>query len=205
MFHAMADAFDPYATDEAGELLSEHEARHRAADLQELVNRLLRASTSGVVHCGDYAVDATLKWAYERPRRGVGSLNNKIPRRGKDGEAGPPVPLSSIIDADDTEDLEEVGLVRDPLEPEQRRSSRYDQKTWGGGAGWVGRRKRNGTNKGIFGYALHTATVTDASAPNVVDAMALTTSAALPAPSIMPALRELHDARDAAGAPPSAT
>lgn len=202
LFHAMADAFDPYGTGPRGEPLREHEVRQRAADLQELVNRLLRASTGGIIHDGSYAVDATLKWAHERPRRGLLQGGHKIPRRGKDGEAGPPLPFSTVIDADDEEDLEAAGLVRDPLEADKRPRSRYDLKTWGGGAAWVGRRKAKGVNKGVFGFALHTATVTDPNVPNVVEGMALTTAPALPAPSIMPVLRDLHDARDAAGVQP---
>lgn len=212
LFHSIADALDPYATaevvevDDAGaeivvrEPLSEHEARHRAAMLQELVNRLVWAS-AGVAHRGDYAIDATLKWAHERPRSGASKTGNKIPRRGKDGEAGPPLPLSAVIEADETEDLEEAGLVRDPLEPEHRRPSRYRLGTWSGGADWVGRRKRNGTNKGVFGYALHTLSVADPDVPNVIDGMAVTTAKALPAPSITPVLRAVHDRRSAAGEP----
>jgi len=201
LFHAMADALDPYATDEDDKPLSEHEARHRAAMLQELVNRLVWAS-AGVAHGGHYAVDATLKWSHERPRSGVSNTGNKIPRRGKDEEAGPPLPLSAVIETADIEDLEaDAGLVRDPLEPEHRKPSRYRLKTWSGGADWVGRRKRNGTNKGVFGYALHTLSVTDPTVPNVIDGMALTTAKALPAPSITPVLRAVYNRRSAADQP----
>lgn len=98
--------------------------RAPAADLQELVNRLVRASSAEVAHSGDYAIDATLKWAYERPRTAAGrrGLNDKIDRRGKDGEAGPPLTLSAVIDADAESDLEEAGLLRDPLD--ERKMSR---------------------------------------------------------------------------------
>ena len=110
-FHAIAEAFDPYQ-----EGLDEDEARSRAAELQELVNRLVRASSAEVAHSGDYAIDATLKWAYERPRTPAGrrGLNDKIDRRGKDGEAGPPLTLSAVIDADAEGDLEEAGLLPRP-------------------------------------------------------------------------------------------
>ncbi|MGO8824352.1 MAG: hypothetical protein ACLQU9_03840 [Acidimicrobiales bacterium] len=186
-FHAIAEAFDPYQ-----EGIDEDEARSRAAELQALVNRLVRASSAEVAHSGDYAIDATLKWAYERPRTAAGrrGLNDKIDRRGKDGEAGPPLTLSAVIDADADGDLEEAGLLRDPLD--ERKMSRYDQRTWGGGAGWVGRKNKT---KGVFGYALHTATVSDPRCPNVIDALVVTTAKALPAPSIMPAMRDLYDAR----------
>jgi hypothetical protein len=156
----------------------------------------VRASSAAVVHSGDYAIDATLKWAHERPRTAAGkkSLNSKIDRRGKDGEAGPPATLSEVIDADEAEDLEEAGLVREPLD--ERKSSRYDQRTWSGGAGWVGRKNKT---KSVFGYALHTATVSDPKVPNVIDALVVTTAKALPAPSIMPALRNLYDVGLGAG------
>jgi hypothetical protein len=190
-FHAIADAFDPYE-----EGIDDDEARSRATDLQELINRLVRASSADVAHAGNYAIDATLKWAHERPRTAAGrrGLNNKIDRRGHDGEAGPPLTLSAVIDAEEETNLEEAGLIREPLD--ERKFSRYDQRTWGGGAGWVGRKNQN---KGVFGYALHTATVSDPSAPNVIDALVVTTAKALPAPSIMPAMRDLYDVRLAAG------
>ena len=173
-FHAIAEAFDPYE-----EGIDEDEARSRAAELQELVNRLVRASSAEVTHSGDYAIDATLKWAYERPRTAAGrrGLNDKIDRRGKDGEAGPPLTLSAVIDADAEGDLEEAGLLRDPLD--ERKMSRYDQRTWGGGAGRVGRKNKT---KGVFGYALHTATVSDPRCPNVIDALVVTTAKACPHP-----------------------
>jgi hypothetical protein len=192
VFHNMAAALDPYE-----EGIDVDEARQRATDLQNLCNRLLRASTADVVHSGNYAVDATLKWAHERPRM---SLNSKIKRRGKDGDAGTPATLSEVIDADVVTDLEEAGLVRDPIGAELLaeegggRTSRYDQRTWSGGAGWVG---RSNVAKSVFGYALHTATVSERTAPNVTEAMALTTAKALPAPAIIPPLRELHDVRAA--------
>jgi hypothetical protein len=190
-FHAIADAFDPYA-----EGIDDTEARARAADLQELVNRLVRASGAQVAHSAHYAIDATLKWAHECPRTAAGrrALNDKIDRRGHDGEAGPPLTLSAVIEADEATDLEAAGLIREPLD--ERKSSRYDQRTWSGGADWVGRKNKS---KGVFGYALHTATVSDQSAPNVIDALVVTTAKALPAPSIMPAMRDLYDARLAAG------
>jgi hypothetical protein len=217
VFHNMADAFDPYAegigdkdedqndneteddsTGNGNESEKDEEnkkakaAYRRAADLQELCNRLLRASTAKISHNGGYAVDATLKWAWERPRKGI-ALNSKIERRGKDGEAGRPLTLSDVIDLDDATDLEEAGLLRDPLVSEQRKS-RYEQKTWSGGADWVGRKN---IKKAVFDYALHTAVVTDPDVPNVVEAMAVTTAKALPAPAIMPVLRELFDVRTA--------
>ena len=190
-FHSIAEALDPYQ-----EGIDDDEARARAADLQELVNRLVRASSAEVSHRGDYAVDATLKWAHERPRSATGKkgLNSKIDRRGNDGDAGSPVPLSEVVDAEGAEDLEEAGLVREPLD--ERKANRYDLRTWGGGAGWVGRKNKT---KSVFGYALHTATVSDPDAPNVIDALVVTTAKALPAPSIMPALRDLYDSRLGSG------
>lgn len=194
LFHRIADTFDPYAKGPDGEPISDVESHTRAASLQQFVNRLVRASTADVIHCGDYAGDATLKWAHERPRRSGGKkdLNRKIPRRGHDGDAGPPAALSEVAELDQHESLEAAGLVRDPLENAQRRKSRYDTKTWGGGADWVGRTNKA---KSVFGFALHTLTVSDANAPNVIEAMSVTTAKALPAPALMPMIAELAQVR----------
>jgi len=109
VFNNIADAFDPLEED-----LEEDEARARAAALQELTLRLVRASVDDPGHSGGYAVDATLVWAWNRPVRG---LNGKIERRGRDGDAGPPLALAQIIneDANTDPDLADVGFVDDPL------------------------------------------------------------------------------------------
>jgi len=109
VFNNIADAFDPLEED-----LEEGEARARAAALQELTLRMVRASVDDPGHSGGYAVDATLVWAWNRPVRG---LNGKIERRGRDGDAGRPLALSEIINADPNTDpdLADVGFVEDPL------------------------------------------------------------------------------------------
>lgn len=61
------------------------------------------------------------------------------------------------------------------------------------GAKWVGRGKNSA--KAVYGYALHTATVTDPDAPAVIEALAVTPAPAHPAKAALPLLRGLHNAR----------
>jgi hypothetical protein len=77
--------------------------------------------TANVAHNGGYAIDATLKWAWERPSSGI-ILNSKIDRRSKDGEAGRPLPFGAVVDVEEDGDLEEAGLLRDPFVAEERKS-----------------------------------------------------------------------------------
>ena len=109
VFTNIADAFDPFDP-----RLDEEEARARAADLQELVNRLVRASVDHPGHRGDYAVDATLVWSWDRP---PGGGKGKVERRGRDGDAGRPLALSEVVGLEDVEegDLTALGFVADPL------------------------------------------------------------------------------------------
>ena len=109
-FTNVADALDPFADT----LTDDEEAAARALSLQEGMNRLTRSSVWNTAHKGDYAVDATLVWSWDRPPR---SSNKKIERRGRDGDAGRPVPLSSVIELDQlsSDALEDAGLVEDPL------------------------------------------------------------------------------------------
>lgn len=108
LFHNMARAFDPFTP-----TLTDEEAQVAASNLQELTNRLVRASVTMRAHRGDYAVDATLKWAWDRPRRRMG----KIERRGRDGDAGRPVTMSAVVGADEavTDDPAALGLVEGPV------------------------------------------------------------------------------------------
>jgi hypothetical protein len=220
VFHNIADAFDPYADG-----LDEPEIRARALGLQEFSSRLVRASVDNHAHAGDYAIDATLVWAWNRP---PGSLKGKIERRGRDGDYGKPLSLSQIIAGDeaiDEADLTTAGFIDDPLSlivadagpidpfgtealATQRRANdpttdadvaalrRKPPKSKAakhGGAAWVGRGKNKA--KSVFGYALHTATVTDPDAPAVIEALAVTPAPAHPARATVPLLRGLHDAR----------
>ena len=109
VFTNIADAVDPFAPG-----LSDEQSAQRAADLQELSFRLVRASVDNPGHSGDYAVDATLVWAWDRP---PGGLNRKIERRGRDGDAGRPLALSEIVGTDQATDadLTAAGFDVDPL------------------------------------------------------------------------------------------
>ncbi len=218
VFHNVADALDPFAPG-----LTDEQAAQRAADLQELANRLVRASIEpgNLVHNGDYAVDATLKWSWDRPRRG---RSGKIERRGRDGDAGRPLSLSEVIDVDedDFEGLEEAGFVRDPFvavrranvaeDPTVNREERAEEsactkkrsrkgqrlRTWGKGSAWVGRRP--GT-KSVYGIALHTVTLTDPSRPALVEAMVVTPAPALPSQATIPLLAMLAAERAGTATP----
>jgi hypothetical protein len=78
-FHAIARAFDPLDPE-----LSDAEANDRARDLRELCFRLVQAGITDRFRPGDVAVDATLKWGWDRPS----GLKRKLERRGRDGDAG---------------------------------------------------------------------------------------------------------------------
>ena len=173
-FHAIARAFDPLDP-----MLTEDEARERAEDLQELSFRLVQASITVPRPSGHVAVDATLKWGWDRP----GGLHAKLARRGRDGEAGPPATLSEIVDEPDTT------LVRDPLADLRRGPRRRTgPRTWGPGSAWVGRAN---VAKSVFGVALHAVTVSASNTAPVIEAIAVTPAPALPAPAAMSLLRSL--------------
>jgi hypothetical protein len=201
-FNNLANAFDPFV-----EGLSADEAKERAANLQELTNRLVRASVNKHAHVGDYAVDATLVWAWDRPRRTASGkstmLNGKIEKRGRDGDNGPPLTMSQIVsDSDDEFDPDNAGFIEDPIgviRDEEASNAAVTAAPLGRknrrrpGAKWVGRGRN--MSKAVYGYALHTATVTDHNAPPVIEALAVTPAPAHPAKSVLPLLRSLHDAR----------
>jgi len=196
-FHNIATAFDPFA--EGDDELDELEARRRAANLQTFSLRMVRASVADRAHAGNYAVDATLVWAWNRP---PGSLKGKVERRGRDGDLGSPLSLSEVLGGggDGDLDLARAGLVDDPIGAilEEERSSPTTTKKKRRphqGAAWVGRGKNK--SKSVFGYAMHTVMVTGPNAPAVIEALAVTPAPAHPAKATVPLLRALHDARSA--------
>lgn len=107
LFHDLADCFDAWddRLDELDPDDATAERARRADDLQTFVDRLIAASTHNApMWKGNAALDATLKWSHERPR--TVTLNSKIERRGTDGDAGPALPLSAVVDADDDAAIE---------------------------------------------------------------------------------------------------
>ncbi|MHB1988276.1 MAG: hypothetical protein ACYCSF_09860 [Acidimicrobiales bacterium] len=188
IFHAIADAFDPLASD-----ISDAKANERAVALRELSFRLVQSSISLPRRPGDYAVDATLKWGWDRP----GGLHAKIERRGRDGDGAKPLSLSEILEGDDS------GLVPDCLAELRAKPARREHngpKTWGAGSCWVGRENKR---KSVYGVALHAVTLSAANSPPVIEAVTVTPAPALPAPAVIPLLEMLHDKRkDAPGGRP---
>jgi hypothetical protein len=98
--HLLADAFDPTLRGLDGDAEVQ-----RASALQELLRLLVdaprRALAPGWVPPGDVAVDATMKWAWNRPP----GRSGKVPRRGKDGDAGETKSLGEIVGDVDLADL----------------------------------------------------------------------------------------------------
>ena len=180
IFHAMADAFDPLARG-----ISDKEANQRATALREFGFRLVQASISTPRRPGDYAVDATLKWGWDRP----GGLHSKVERRGRDGDGERSLSLSEILDG------EEFAFVPDCLaevRAELAQTEHKGPKTWGPGSRWVGRENKK---KSVYGIALHAVTLSNAQFPPVIEAVTVTPAPALPAPAVTPLLELLHAER----------
>ncbi len=182
-FHAMATAFDPLNPAITGEL-----ARERAQDLQQLSFRLIQASITDRFRPGNLAVDATLKWGWDRP----GGLNAKLQRHGRDGDAGSPPSLSEVIDDSG------VAFVRDPLAELRARAPKrhHGPSTWGPGSAWVGRLN---AAKSVYGIALHAVTVSTPSAAPVIEAIAVTPAPGLPSAAAMPLVEQIRTARQVQG------
>ena len=177
-FHALARAFDPLDPD-----ISNASAHQRAEALAEFSFRLIQAGITTPSRPGHLAVDATLKWGWDRP---VG-LNAKVERRGHDGDAGPAPTLSEVIEGSD------AAFERDPLSrlrglPRRRKGP----STWGRGSAWVGRANQR---KSVYGIALHAVTVAAGTAPPVIEAIAVTPAPALPAPAAFPLVSRIHERR----------
>ena len=195
LFHDMADVFDAWS-DDLGDLDNEPEVRAaRAADLQELGNRLVRASNHAApLWSGNAASDATLKSAHERPPDSV--MNSKIERRGRDGDAGPSVPLSKIaVDANGEIDpslfvsIDPVEVVKAATAGRTKRKHSWPS-TWSFGAAWVGRANKS---KSVHGYALHTAVRSDG--PCLVETFTVTPANGAPVEAGLPMLRGIYDHR----------
>jgi hypothetical protein len=222
---AIGDAFDPTFPD-----LDEAEQSRRAAALQELMRRIVelprRALMPEWTLEGDVAVDATMKWGWDRPPGKAG----KIPRRGKDGEAGASRSLSDMIGAD--VDVEALGFddfdapqgaaapppAPEPADGEADAEAAPEPEDAGDGgvaapAPGPNRRQRRAHRRGrrpggaawvgrtqmansIYGYAVHTA-VNTGDGPAVVVHASVTRAPANPAAAALPMLRDFHDARAA--------
>jgi len=195
LFHDMADVFDAWA-DDLGALDDEPEVRAaRAADLQELSNRLVRASNHAApLWSGNAALDATLKSSHERPPDSM--MNSKIERRGRDGDAGPSVPLSEIaVDANGEVDpglfatIDPVAVVKAASTGRTKRKRGWPS-TWSLGASWVGRANKS---KSVHGYALHTAVRSDG--PCLVETFTVTPANGAPIEAGLPMLRGIYEHR----------
>lgn len=184
-FHAIAAAFDPL---DPG--ITDEEAAERERDLRTLSFRLIQAGITTKTPAGSVAVDATLKWGWDRP---TGTMR-KLERRGKDGDAGSPLPLSDITDIYGTETFTRRPLheLRHSPRPRRRRPS-----TWGPGSAWVG---RPNLAKSLYGIALHAVTATDRHCPPVIEAIAVTPAPALPSLAALPLLEQLRQMRTERGA-----
>lgn len=147
---------------------------------------------------GDVCLDATLKWSHERP---PGNMNGKVPRRGKDGDAGPAVSLNEALggtmhdDPDDTGfvDNDPVAVVAETITQRERRNARWP-RTWSLGAGWVGRAN---VTKAVHGVALHALVRAGAGEPCLVETFTVTPAKGDPADAVLPLLRRVRDRRAA--------
>jgi hypothetical protein len=183
IFHAIAEAFDPLASD-----ISDEKANKRAVALRELSFRLVQASISVPRRPGDYAIDATLKWGWDRP----GGLHAKIERRGRDGDGERPLSLSEILEDCETS-LEPDCLAE--LRAELAKGEHKGPRTWGAGSRWVG---RENSKKSVYGVALHAVTLAEPTSPPVIEAITVAPAPALPAPVVMPLLELLYEKRKGA-------
>ena len=153
--------------------------------MTEFSFRLIQAGITTPVRPGHLAVDATLKWGWDRP----GGLNAKLERRGRDGDAGPAPTLSEVIDDAD------AAFERDPLTRLRTMPRRTKgPSTWGPGSAWVGRPNQR---KSVYGIALHAVTVAAGTAPPVIEAIAVTPAPALPAVAALPLVAQVHERRAA--------
>src|SRR5690606_21955314 len=131
--HSMADAFDAWDERLVGHPDEDAVRAQRADDLQQLVERLTAASTAPAPRAGgEVAVDATMKWAWERPPGSAG----KVGRRGNDGDAGAPARLADVLDGEEPQDPEPSQVVK-----RIRRTARKESwpATWSLGSEWAGR------------------------------------------------------------------
>lgn len=154
--HRIADAFDPYADG-----LSDEERRQRETALLELQKRMCDMSLVGAPSWrGNGAIDATLKWSWERP---YGAKS----KTWLDEKAGQPAtPLGEVLDGLDPAeafvDLDVVAQAKTLPVPARKKNR---PATWGRGSCWVGRDK---ATKSVHGIALNSVTSTDEDSPAVI-------------------------------------
>lgn len=197
LFHSMARAFDAW-DDHLDGVADEDAIRvQRASDLAEFVRRIITASNAKApLWKGHGALDATMKWSWERP---PGSLNKKVERRGADGDAGPPVRLEEILGHGGDPDPSLFGPSDLAGQVQQSRAGRTKRKkswpsTWSLGSAWAGRANKT---KSVHGIALHTMVRADAEGPTLIEALVVTPANGAPAQSVMPVLAEIHQRRAA--------
>lgn len=198
-FHDMARAFDAWddTLDELAPAESAEIRKARAADLQEFVDRIVSASAyNAPMWEGDAALDATLKWSHERPPNAI--MNSKVERRGRDGDAGPAVPLSDVVAGPDGEidrtqftPVDPVNVTAAARTARAKRKTKW-RKTWGGGSAWVGRANKT---KSVHGIAMHSVVRTDPDSPCLIEGFTITPANGDPADAVMPVLRRLYDRR----------
>jgi len=197
LFHAMARAFDAWDERLDGHPDEDAIRTQRASDLAEFVRRIITASNARApMWKGHGALDATMKWSWERP---PGSLNKKVERRGADGDAGPSVRLEEILGHDGDPDPAVFGPSDPAGQVAQSRAGRSKRKkswpsTWSLGSAWAGRANKA---KSVHGIALHTMVRADAEGPTLIEGLVVTPANGAPAQSVMPVLAEIHQRRAA--------
>lgn len=194
MFHDLANTFDAWG-DDLGALDEQPDVRaERAANLQQFIERMIRASNHAApMWSGNGAMDATLKWSWERPPGAA--LNSKIERNGKDGDGGPPLPLSEVAAGADGELDRAEFDTPEPAAAAKKSAGRTKRKaswpsTWSLGSAWVGRGNKT---KGVHGIALHTMVRSDG--PCLVETMSVTPANGDPVLAALPMLRRVFDHR----------
>lgn len=196
MFHRIAATFDAWDETLVGHDDEDAIRSERADALQHFIDRLIAATTRGApMWRGNAAVDATLKWSWERPPSTP--LNGKIPRRGVDGDDGRPLSTTEVIGEDgdiDPDSFQSIGAtdVTGRALAGRRKRNRSWPSTWGLGAEWIGNKNKA---KAVHGYALHTVVRSDSDSPNLIESFTVTPAAGNPAAAVVPLLSRLHQAR----------
>lgn len=212
VFHKIAEVFDAWDdnlndTDKYPDrdLVARIRA-DRASNLQQFVDRLTAASTNvAPMWSGNAAIDATMKWSHERPP-GT-KANSKVERRGRDGDAGPAVPLSDVVDQDTIDptifETSDPNLRLDHNSTAPAQTAKKTKKpagrtrrpknwpsTWSLGSAWAGRANKS---KSVHGFAIHTVVRSDG--PCLVESFTVTPANGNPGEAAMPLLRRIHDRR----------
>jgi hypothetical protein len=180
LFRRIVESLDPTGV-AMRRTLSEDEETERRTALQWFTDRMIEASIpSWMTHdSGDYACDATMKWAFSKPPI------RAMQRAPGNNRAG--VNMASILP--ETMTLAESGFDSSdrPERNSQSQISRHDTD-----ARLLGRTD----GKGVFGYANHTVVRTgNDSGPILTERMRMTPATAHPAKSMTPLLQGLAEDR----------